>query len=223
MSMFSSVRRFVTIKLFSFMKKKQNPIEILEYQLVESRKNMAELSTTRSKFRAQQTVAVEERTELAKRELQLQLVVDSFIRKGQDDLAHEAFNSMSQIIQKKDMADKQITYLTQVVTKLDEQYGPLKATIHQRENDVEALKVKYEFTKSMGNINKQLKGSMKEFNLDFTSIEDLEKQISIEMHTELDQNDMITNESTLNKMATASLNIGFEAYKEERQKQLEVK
>jgi phage shock protein A len=205
------------------MKKKQNPIEILEYQLVESRKNMAELSTTRSKFRAQQTVAVEERTELAKRELQLQLVVDSFIRKGQDDLAHEAFNSMSQVVQKKDMADKQITYLTQVVTKLDEQYGPLKSTIHQRENDVEALKVKYEFTKSMGNINKQLKGSMKEFNLDFTSIEDLEKQISIEMHTELDQNDMITNESTLNKMATATLNIGFEAYKEERQKQLEAK
>ena len=174
-------------------------IDVLEYELQESKERIDKLGDKISCIRSDKKVALSDKEKLVVKNEQLQEVLDTAVAKDDAELGNEAITLIEKNAAKIDVYDANIAAYDNVIAKLEEQYEMLKAKYEEKAIAFEKLQMQAKFADNMKSINQEIKKNYSGDDFDFSGIEAIEREIEKSVHFETDRNDRLTGDVSVEK------------------------
>ena len=189
-------------------------IEVLEYELQESKERIDKLGDKISCIRSDKKVALSDKEKLVVKNVQLQEVLDTAVTQDDAELGNEAITLIEKNAAKIDVYDTNIAAYDNVIAKLEEQYEMLKAKYEEKAIAFEKLQMQAKFADNMKSINQEIKKNYSGDDFDFSGIEAIEREIEKSVHFETDRNDRLAGDVSLEKRLQDATRVNkFEEYK----------
>lgn len=218
MKLLNRVKRVFSIKSNNLLKKMEDSIEVLEYELNKSKESINQLSERISKIKAQQNTVLDDKEKAESYIDQLKRVLDRAVEKDDSELGNETIELIEKNEEKVKIFDQNITYYDEVVSKLNNQYSSLKVKYDEKFRKLETLRIKNDFAKSMESVNKELKKNYSDGEIDFGEFDKIEKEIQEKIYYENDRNEVMSAKDSFESRASELTNVDkFEEYKKKLQ------
>lgn len=220
MGLWSRMTRLFSIKANKWVKKGEDPIEVLEYELKNSKEQITKLGDRISDIRADKKVADDDKEKLIAEKERLQRILDAAVDQDDEEMGNEAIALVEKNDAKIEVLESNVKYYEDVINKLEEQHSNLKVKYEDKATKFEALKMKAKFAKNMKTINEEIRKNYSSDDFDFDGIEAIEKEVEKSVYYETDRNDRETEndslEDRMNKVAAANK---FQEYKRKKQEE----
>lgn len=219
MKLLNRVTRLFNIKGNKLLKKMEDSIEVLEYELNKSKENIDKLSERISKIKAQKNSVIDDKTKAETYIIRLQKVLDKAVEKDDSELGNESIELIEKNKEKVKVFNQNIAYYDEVISKLESQYASLKVKYDEKFRKLETLRLKNDFAKTMESVNKELKKNYSDGEIDFSEFEKIEKEIQEKIYYENDRNEVLTLKDSFEDRVEKLTNINkFEEYKKSLRK-----
>lgn len=214
MNLWSKFKRMVSIRVNKVVDAGITNIEVLEYELQESKERIDKLGDKISCIRSDKKVALSDKEKLVVKNVQLQEVLDTAVTQDDAELGNEAITLIEKNAAKIDVYDTNIAAYDNVIAKLEEQYEMLKAKYEEKAIAFEKLQMQAKFADNMKSINQEIKKNYSGDDFDFSGIEAIEREIEKSVHFETDRNDRLAGDVSLEKRLQDATRVNkFEEYK----------
>lgn len=222
MKLLKRVKRIFTIKSNNLLKKMEDSIEVLEYELSKSKESIDALSERISKIKAQKQGVIYDKTKAENYITKLKRVLDIAVQKDNSETGNEAIELIEKNEEKVKVYNQNIAYYDEVITKLENQYDSLRVKYDEKFRKLETLRIKNDFAKTMENVNKELKKNYSNGEFDFSEFEKIEKEIQEKIYYENDRNEVLSVKESFEEKVAAMTNVNkFEEYKKSLERKSE--
>lgn len=214
MGLFSNMKRMLSIRLNKVVKAGTTSIEVLEYEITESKERIDKLGDKISSLRADRKVALSDKEALELKNQSLKDVLDTAVQEDDAELGNEALTLIEKNDAKIEVYSSNIQYYDNVISKLEEQYESLKAKYEEKAIAFEKLQMQAKFADNMKSINEEIKKNYSSDDFDFSGIEAIEKEIKKSVHFETDRNGRLSEQGSVEaRLQKATSANKFEEYK----------
>lgn len=208
------ITRLFTIKGNKLLKKMEDSIEVLEYELNKSKESIDALSERISKIKSQKRSVEDDKNKANDYIEKLQKILDKAVQEDNSEIGTEAIELIEKNKEKVKVYDQNIQYYDEVIVKLEAQYDSLANKYDEKFRKLEMLRLKNDFAKDMEKINKDLKKNYSGGEFDFSEFEKIEREIQEKIYYENDRNEVLSvKDSFEEKVAQMTRVDKFEEYK----------
>lgn len=223
MRLWERIKRFFTIKTTNALKKGEDPIQVLEYELEKSHDNITKLGDKISSVRADRQVSLDEKKKIESEISRATQILDQAVEQDDNEIGEEAIALKEKNEAKLEVITSNIKYYDDVISKLEEQHSNLKVKYEDKATRFEKLKMQAKFAKNMKSINEEIRKNYSGDDIDFSGIDSIEKEIEHSAYYEADRNKEVTaGDSLTTRMNQASAKSKFEEYKRRKTSGVEV-